>query len=151
MKLAIIATLFAAASAFAPIANVARTSTNLEAKDGRRAFVQSAAVAAFGVAGLTQPALAIRDYEGIGYLGGSNTVDINNANIRAYLKMPGMYPSVAAKVVSNGPYSSVGEVMNIPGLSGKEKDVLKKYEGRFVALKPSADFVIDRVNNGLYR
>ena len=78
-------------------------------------------------------------------------MDINNANIRAYLKMPGMYPAVAAKVVSNGPYSSVGDVMNIPNLTGKEKDVLKKYEGRFVALKPSADFVVDRVNNGLYR
>jgi hypothetical protein len=38
---------------------------------------------------------------------------------------------------------------NIPGLTGKDKELLKKYENRFVAQKPSADYVIDRINNGL--
>jgi HPr kinase/phosphorylase len=38
-----------------------------------------------------------------------------------------------------------------PGLTGKDKELLKKYENRFVAQKPSADYVIDRINNGLYR
>jgi len=76
---------------------------------------------------------------------------VNNANVRAYLKMPGMYPAVAGKIVSNGPYSSVGDIYNIAGLTSREKDVMKKYESKFVALKPSADYVIDRINNGLYR
>ena len=95
-------------------------------------------------------ALAIRDYENVGYLGGSETIDVNNANVRVYLKLPGMYPNVAGKIASNGPYGSVGDLYKIPGLSDKEKDVIKKYESKFVALKPAADYVIDRINNGLY-
>jgi photosystem II PsbU protein len=35
-------------------------------------------------------------------------VDINNANIQVYLKMPGLYPTVAGKLVTNSPYKSVG-------------------------------------------
>lgn len=112
----------------------------------RKAFLSAAAILAAPAA-----ANAIRDYENVGLLGGSDVVDVNNANIRVYLKMPGMYPKVAAKIVSNGPYSSVGDLYNIPGLSGEEKAVIKKYESRFTAQKPAADYVIDRVNNGLYR
>ena len=65
--------------------------------------------------------------------------------------MPGMYPTVAGKVVSNGPYATVGDLYKIPGLTSREADVLKKYESRFVAKTPSPDYVIDRINNGLYR
>jgi photosystem II PsbU protein len=127
----------------------ASVTTELNAE--RRAFLSSAV--AFGAAALlpVASANAIRDYENIAYLGGSETVDINNANVRVYLKMPGMYPTVAGKVVTNGPYSSVGDIYNIPGLTGKEKEVLKKYESRFVAKKPEADYVIDKFNNGLYK
>lgn len=128
--------------------NAARASTELAAD--RREFLSSAAAAAAAFAA-PMAANAVRDYDNIGYLGGSEVVDINNANVRVYLKMPGMYPSVAGKIASNGPYNSVSDVYNIPGLSGKEKDTIKKYESRLTALKPSADFVIDRVNNGLYR
>lgn len=87
----------------------------------------------------------------VAYLGGSTIVDLNNANVRVYLKMPGMYPAAAGKIVSNGPYSSVGDVYNIPGLTSKEKEVIKKYESRFTVKPPSPDYVIDRINNGLYR
>ena len=104
-------------------------------------------------AGLAVPgaALAVRDYENVGFLGGSDTIDVNNANVRVYLKMPGLYPTVAGKIVSNGPYKSVGELYNIAGLTGAEKDLIKKYESRFTALPPQADYVIDNINNGLYR
>jgi hypothetical protein len=44
------------------------------------------------------------DYEGVGYLGGSDKIDVNNANVRVYSRFPGMYPSVAGKIVSHGPY-----------------------------------------------
>ena len=94
-------------------------------------------------------AFAIRDYENIALLGGSKIVDINNANVRVYLKMPGLYPTIAGKIASNGPYASVADIYNIPGLSGKEKELLKKYESRFTAKTPSADYVVDRINNGL--
>jgi photosystem II PsbU protein len=116
----------------------------------RRAFLSSATAAMLAVV-TPFAANAVRDYENIAYLGGSEIVDINNANVRVYLKMPGMYPSVAGKVASNGPYASVADVFNIPGLTGPEKDILKKYESRFVAKKPEADYVIDKINNGLYK
>jgi len=124
----------------------ARASTELAAD--RRAFLATAAAAAFAATPLT--ANAIRDYENVGLLGGGEVVDINNANVRVYLKMPGMYPTLAGKVASNGPYNSVADVFNIPGLTGKEKEILKKYESRFTAQKPQADYVIDIINNGLY-
>ncbi|CAB9521736.1 12 kDa extrinsic protein, chloroplastic [Seminavis robusta] len=146
MKLTIFAILASAVAAFvAPQA--AQTSTALNAE--RREFISAAAVA--GLAAFAPAANAVRDYEGIGYLGGGKVVDVNNANVRAYLKMPGLYPSVAGKIASNGPYKSVGDLYSIPGLSGAEKDLIKKYESRFTALAPSADYVIDRINNGLYR
>ena len=113
--------------------------------------MSAAAAAAAGLATFAPAANAVRDYENVGYLGGGKVVDVNNANVRAYLKMPGLYPTVAGKIASNGPYKSVGELYSIPGLSGAEKDLIKKYESRFTALAPSADYVIDRINNGLYR
>ena len=114
----------------------------------------SSAAAALGVAGLAAfapEAKAIRDYEAVGLLGGGTVVDVNNANVRVYLKMPGLYPSVAGKIASNGPYKSVGDLYNIKGLSAADKDMIKKYESRFTVTPPSADYVIDRINNGLYR
>jgi photosystem II PsbU protein len=123
----------------------------LNAENGdRRAFLSSAAAFA-AAAAIPLTANAIRDYEGVGFLGGSEIVDLNNANVRVYTKMPGMYPSVAGKIVSNGPYKTVGDVYSIPGLTSAEKEILKKYESRFTALTPQADYVIDRYNNGLYR
>lgn len=125
----------------------ARTSTALNAE--RREFLSAAGIVAAGLAVGAPSANAVRDYENIGFLGGSKTIDVNNANVRAYLKLPGLYPSVAGKIASNGPYKSVSEIYNIPGLTGAEKDLIKKYESRFTALAPSADYVIDRINNGL--
>jgi photosystem II PsbU protein len=111
----------------------------------------AAAVAGAGLFAFTPAANAIRDYEAIGYLGGGNVVDLNNANVRVYLKMPGLYPTVAGKLASHGPYKTVSDIYNIEGLSGAEKDLMKKYESRFTVTPPSADYVIDRINNGLYR
>jgi len=91
------------------------------------------------------------DYDGIKFLGGGDKIDLNNANVRAYLKVPGMYPTLAGKVASQGPYKTVADVYSIPGLSGKEKDVLKSNENRFVALEVKPEYFIDRINNGLYR
>merc|ERR1719461_50091 len=153
MKLAVFAILLSTAGAFVAPGTFQRQNSALaSASDSRREFISSATVAAGLTAfGASLPANADRDYAGVGLLGGANQVDINNANVRVYLKMPGLYPNVAGKIASNGPYASVGDVYNIPGLSAKEKELLKKYESRFVATPPSADYVIDRINNGLYR
>jgi photosystem II PsbU protein len=130
----------------APSAERASSSLNAE----RRQFLSTAAAFA-GMALAPVAANAIRDYDNVKYLGGGEIIDVNNANVRVYLKMPGMYPTAAGKIAANGPYNSVAEVYSIPGLSAKEKEVIKKYESRFVANKPSADYVVDRINNGLYR
>lgn len=135
-----------AVAAFQAPGATQRASTALNAE--RREFLSAAAAAAAGMA-MPLAANAIRDYENIGLLGGGEVVDVNNANVRVYLKMPGLYPTVAGKIVSHGPYNSVGDVYNIPGLTGKEKELIKKYESRLSAKAPSADFVIDRINNGL--
>lgn len=100
---------------------------------------------------IAAPARAEIDYEGIKYLGGGDKIDLNNANIRAYLKVPGLYPNAAGKIVSNGPYKTVADVYNIPTLTGAEKDAIKKAEGKFVVLDPKPEYVIDKINNGLYR
>eukprot|EP00591_Stephanopyxis_turris_P010000 CAMPEP_0195508938 /NCGR_PEP_ID=MMETSP0794_2-20130614/2018_1 /TAXON_ID=515487 /ORGANISM="Stephanopyxis turris, Strain CCMP 815" /LENGTH=152 /DNA_ID=CAMNT_0040636039 /DNA_START=40 /DNA_END=498 /DNA_ORIENTATION=- len=152
MKLAILAVLASTAAAFtAPMAPVVKTSA-LSATDSRREFISSAAgLAAAGVFGAVAPANAIIDNDTVQYLGGSSVVDLNNANVRVYLKMPGLYPTVAGKIVSNGPYATVSAVYSIPGLSAQEKELIKKYESRFTVTTPQADYVIDKINNGLYR
>jgi photosystem II PsbU protein len=140
--------IFSTVAAFVAPNSASRPATELAAE--RREFMSQAAAFA-GLAAFAPAANAIRDYESVGLLGGSNIVDINNANVRVYLKMPGLYPTVAGKIVSNGPYKSVGDLYNIPGLTGAEKDLIKKYESRFTAQAPQADYVIDIINNGLYR
>ena len=99
----------------------------------------------------SQSAKAEVDYAGIKYLGGGDKIDLNNANIRAYLKLPGFYPGLASKIVSNGPFKTVADVYNLPGLSSAEKDNLKKQEGRLVVLDVKPEYDIDKINNGLYR
>jgi len=109
-------------------------------------------IAAAAAVALPLAANADVDYDGIKYLGGGEQIDLNNANIRAYLRLSGMYPGAAGKIASNKkPLKTVGDVYNIPGLTDAEKAVIKKYESRFVVLEPKPEYVIDRMNNGLYR
>jgi len=91
------------------------------------------------------------DYAGVGYLGGSNLIDVNNANIRVYQKLPGMYPNAAGKIVTNAPYKSKEELYTKAKLSAKESEATKKYESRFIFLEPRPEYIIDNINNGLYR
>merc|ERR1719410_125849 len=79
---------------------VTRATTSLSVTDSRREFVTSAATAAI-FAGVPA-ANAIRDYENVGYLGGGDKIDINNANVRVYTKFPGMYPTIGGKIASGG-------------------------------------------------
>jgi photosystem II PsbU protein len=91
------------------------------------------------------------DYAGVGYLGGASIIDVNNANIRVYQKLPGMYPNAAGKIVSNAPYKSKEELYTKAKLSGPEAAAVKKYEAKFIFLEPRPEYIIDNINNGLYR
>merc|ERR1712146_816860 len=91
------------------------------------------------------------DYAGVGFLGGAKTIDVNNANIRVYQKLPGVYPNAAGKIVSKGPYKSKEDMYVKAGFSSAEAAAVKKYDGKFLFLEPKPEYVIDQINNGLYR
>ena len=92
-------------AAFAPNASPAASTTALNA-ESRKEFINGAVVAGAAFLAGAAPANAIRDYENIAYLGGSKTIDINNANIRVYLKRPGMYLALSCR--SNIKYVCTG-------------------------------------------
>ena len=91
------------------------------------------------------------DYAGVGYLGGASIIDVNNANIRVYQKLPGVDPNAAGKIVSNAPYKSTEELYTKAKLTGPEAAAVKKYDAKFIFLEPRPEYIIDNINNGLYR
>lgn len=127
-----------------------RMATDAGSDISRRTLLKTA-FAATVAAFLPKNALAEREYGNVGFLGGGDRIDINNANIRAYLKIPGVYPTLASIIVNNGPYEEVDEIFDIPGLTEAQKDVLVKHREKFVALPPAPEYEIDKVNNGLYK
>merc|ERR1712187_701314 len=91
------------------------------------------------------------DYAGVGYLGGAAQIDVNNANVRVYTKKPGMYPTIATKIVSNVPYKNMEDMYAKAKFTEQEAATVKKYDSQFIFLEPRAEYVIDIINNGLYR
>lgn len=112
---------------------------------------QIASVAAASAVAMAPAANAMVDYDNIQYLGGSDKVDINNANIQAYRQFPGMFPTIAGMIGTHGPYKQVSDIYNIPGMEDKLKNIVKKYEGNLVCLPANPAYFIDRINNGNYR
>jgi photosystem II PsbU protein len=80
-------------------------------------------------------------------------VDLNNTNIRAFQQYPGLYPTLAKKIIANAPYSKVEDVLNIPGLSERQKQTLQANLDNFTVTEYEAVFNEgdDRFNNGIYR
>merc|ERR1719499_2487388 len=114
---------------------------------------QQAASAAGAAALAVAPAagLAIVDYDAVKYLGGTDKVDLNNANVQAYRQFPGMYPTAAGWIATHGPYKQVSDLYEIKGVPENVKALFKKYEGQFVVLPANEAYFIDRINNGMYR
>ncbi len=81
-----------------------------------------------------------------------NKIDLNNAPVRAFISLRGMYPTLASKIVDNSPYQNVQDIFNIAGLSDRQKDTLSQYVDLFTVTAPSAalNYGFDRVNNGIY-
>ena len=80
-------------------------------------------------------------------------IDVNNTNIMAFRKYRGLYPTIAGKVISNAPYDSIEDILNIPGLRQVEKDRLKQHMDAFTISEPNPALVegADRFNNGVYK
>jgi len=79
-------------------------------------------------------------------------IDLNNTNVRAFRKYPGLYPTLARKVVDNAPYQKVEDVLEIPGLSDSQKQKLKANFDNFTITDTDDTFTEggDRYNNGYY-
>jgi photosystem II PsbU protein len=81
-----------------------------------------------------------------------NKIDLNNAPVRAFISLRGMYPTLASKIVDNSPYQNVQDIFNIAGLSDRQKQTLSQYVDLFTVTAPSAalNYGFDRINNGIY-
>ncbi|MGR3276402.1 photosystem II complex extrinsic protein PsbU [Acaryochloris marina NIES-2412] len=66
-------------------------------------------------------------------------IDLNNANAIAFKDCLGYYPTLAKKIISNGPYETVEEVLNIRGLNVKQKKLLEDKLGFFTVSEPNTD------------
>lgn len=80
-------------------------------------------------------------------------IDLNNTNVRAFQKYQGMYPNLAAKIVQNAPYQKVEDVLELPGLSDRQKQILQANLDKFTVTDTEAAFNEgdDRYNNGIYK
>jgi photosystem II PsbU protein len=80
-------------------------------------------------------------------------IDLNNTNIAAFQQYPGMYPTLAKKIIKNAPYTKVEDVFNIPKLSDHQKQILQTYLDNLTVTKYEPEFNEgdDRINNGIYR
>ena len=121
----------------------------MDASLGRREVFSK--VLAAGAAFTAVAANAEVDYAGVGFLGGSKTIDVNNANIRVYAKLPGMYPNAAGKIVSKAPFKSKEDMYAKAKFTSQEAANVKKYDSKFIFLEPRPEYIIDNINNGLYR
>jgi photosystem II PsbU protein len=79
-------------------------------------------------------------------------IDLNNTNVRAFRKYPGLYPTLARKIVDNAPYKTVEDVLALPELSENQKSVLQKNLDNFTTTSTDDTFNEggDRYNNGYY-
>ncbi|MBD2343074.1 photosystem II complex extrinsic protein PsbU [Anabaena subtropica] len=80
-------------------------------------------------------------------------IDLNNTNVRAFQQYPGLYPTLAKKIIQNAPYGKVEDVLNLPGLSDRQKQLLEANFDKFTVteLEPAFNEGDDRFNNGIYR
>ena len=80
-------------------------------------------------------------------------IDLNNTNIAAFQKYPGLYPTLAKKIIKNAPYKKVEDVLNLAKLSDKQKALLQANLGNFTVteFEPNFNEGDDRINNGIYR
>lgn len=79
-------------------------------------------------------------------------VDLNNSSVRRFQQYPGMYPTLAGKIVLGGPYQSVDDVLKLD-LTPRQKELFDKYKINFTVTPPSIALNegFDRINDGVYR
>lgn len=80
-------------------------------------------------------------------------LDLNNTNVRAFRQYQGLYPTLAGLIVKNAPYEKVEDVLDIPGLTARQKEILQANLDKFAVTDVESALVEgdDRINNGIYR
>ena len=101
------------------------------------------------VAGLILPASVHADDDLVGKYSGNEIrniaddkiaaregkVDLNNSSVRRFQQFPGMYPTMAGKIVLGGPYNNVDDVLNLD-LSERQVELFNKYKENFTVTPP---------------
>lgn len=79
-------------------------------------------------------------------------VDLNNSPVRSFQQFPGMYPTLAGKIVLGGPYETVDDVLSLD-LTDRQKELFEKYKENFTVTPPAMALNEgdDRINPGVYR
>ena len=79
-------------------------------------------------------------------------VDLNNASVRRFQQFPGMYPTLAGKIVVGGPYESIDAVLDLD-LTERQRELFEKYKDNFTVTDPELALNVgfDRINDGQYR
>jgi photosystem II PsbU protein len=79
-------------------------------------------------------------------------IDLNNCSVRRFQDFPGMYPTLAGKIVTGGPYNSVDDLLKLD-LTARQKELIEKYRDNFTVTPPSIALNegFDRINDGQYR
>ena len=80
-------------------------------------------------------------------------LDLNNTNVRAFRQYQGLYPTLAGAIVKNAPYEKVEDILELPGLTDRQKDILRENLDNFAVTDVEAALTEgdDRINNGIYR
>jgi photosystem II PsbU protein len=79
-------------------------------------------------------------------------VDLNNSSVRRFQAFPGMYPTLAGKIVLGGPYESVDDVLSLD-LTDRQRELFNKYKDNFTVTPAeiALNEGFDRINDGQYR
>jgi photosystem II PsbU protein len=79
-------------------------------------------------------------------------VDLNNSSVRRFQTFPGMYPTLAGKIVLGGPYNNVDDVLNLD-LTDRQRELFNKYKDNFTVTPAeiALNEGFDRINDGQYR
>jgi photosystem II PsbU protein len=80
-------------------------------------------------------------------------IDLNNSNIQTFTQYSGLYPTLARKIIKNAPYAEVEDVLDIPGLSDRQKETLQANLEHFTVTAVEKALVEgeDRYNPGIYK
>ncbi|GMH53140.1 hypothetical protein TrRE_jg12081 [Triparma retinervis] len=139
----ILISLLSSASAYTPAAAKSR-------KSFLRTAITSALLApqAVLIAPPTAQAISpfIDDYEVVdGQQATGGKIDLNSAYVTDYKQFRGLYPTIAGKLASHGPYKNVKDMYKMAGITKNEQKILKTYEKEFIVQPPGRLF-LERVN-----